>query len=72
MVGAAIRGAWMRGNKQHAKTFVQIVASALIGGESLFILVSSALAMANVNAPMCMTFVKGTEAAVSALGPSAG
>lgn len=70
VVGAIIRCLWMRSSQAHAKTFMQIVASALIAGESIFIIVNAVLAVANVNPPMCMTFVKGSQAAVAAVGLS--
>ncbi|XP_019163423.1 PREDICTED: probable metal-nicotianamine transporter YSL7 [Ipomoea nil] len=57
-VGSLILFFWHRASKQKAKDFGPAVASGLICGESLWGIPAAILALAGVNAPLCMKFVK--------------
>lgn len=56
-VGSLILYLWQRRNKQKANDFAPAVASGLICGESLWGIPAAVLALAGVNAPMCMKFL---------------
>ena len=57
-VGSLIVFAWHKMNSKKASLMIPAVASGLICGDGLWILPSSLLALAKVNPPICMQFVK--------------
>ncbi|GFZ09480.1 YELLOW STRIPE like 7 [Actinidia rufa] len=56
-VGSMILFVWSKINKAKADAFGPAVASGLICGDGMWILVSSILALAGVNPPICMKFL---------------
>ncbi|KAL3502237.1 hypothetical protein ACH5RR_036686 [Cinchona calisaya] len=59
-LGSLILFIWEWKKKQQAKDFAPAVASGLICGESLWSVPAAILALAGVNAPICMKFVPGS------------
>lgn len=57
-VGSLIVFAWHKIDRQRASLMIPAVASGLICGDGLWILPSSLLALAKINPPICMKFVK--------------
>lgn len=61
-VGSLILFVWEWKKKQQAKVFGPAVASGLICGESLWSVPAAILALAGLNAPICMKFVSASAA----------
>lgn len=61
-IGSLILFVWERRNKQNSKEFAPAVASGLICGESLWSVPAAILALAGVNAPICMKFISAAAA----------
>ncbi|ERN00881.1 hypothetical protein AMTR_s00103p00133560 [Amborella trichopoda] len=55
-IGTAVVYIWHKINRERAEALVPAVASGLMCGDGLWILPSSILALAKVEAPMCMSF----------------
>ncbi|XP_021767907.1 metal-nicotianamine transporter YSL1-like [Chenopodium quinoa] len=60
-VGSLVVYVWHRINSKQADLMVPAVASGLICGEGLWSLPASFLALANVNPPICMTFLSSKK-----------
>ncbi|KAG9131541.1 hypothetical protein Leryth_025521 [Lithospermum erythrorhizon] len=52
---------WQRKNKKQADEFAPAVASGLICGDSLWGVPAAILSLANVNPPICMTFLSASD-----------
>ncbi len=71
LLGGVIVWVWQKVNRYSADTYSIVAASGMIVGDGIWTVPSSILAVANVNPPVCMSFMTKAAADVAAAAAEA-